>query len=104
VSSVSAGTPAFSPITLTAANLPPHDHPFDYFFGNSAGPIVNPGGSATGNYFTGSGGVGTRNSYAGSPGPGSSTPITPSGTALAAHTHSASVGPYYALYYIQYIG
>lgn len=105
-SAVSAGTPSISPFSLTTAQLPAHQHPFDYFTnGGSANFIVNPGGTGPSNQLSAQGGTGSRSSYAGSS-VGTGATISPSGAALAAHSHtiSGTVASGYGLYYIMYVG
>ena len=97
--SVSAGTPTISPVTLTTANLPAHQHPFDYFFANATNVIGDPGYAAPANYMFGGSGTGTRESYAGSS-VGSGTAFTPAAAALAAHAHSVNITNNVALYWI----
>ena len=98
-SSVSAGTPAINAVTLSIGNLPAHQHPFDYFFGNSTAVIGDPGFSVVGNYISGGSGTGTRVSYAGKS-TGSGTPFTPTAAALAAHSHTVADANMVALYWI----
>jgi hypothetical protein len=102
-SAASAGTPVISGHALTIAELAVHAHPFDYFFGNTGGPIYNPGGGPGGNYFAGGGGGGVRNSYAGS-NAGSGAAHTHGASALAPHSHTVNVGPFYALYFAMFCG
>jgi hypothetical protein len=98
-SSVSAGTPSINPVTLSVGNLPAHQHPFDYFFGNGTAVIGDPGFSVVGNYISGGSGTGTRVSYAGKA-TGSGTAFIPTAAALAAHQHTISDANNVALYWI----
>lgn len=84
---------------LTLADLPSHVHPFDYFFGNTAGPIGVPGFGAPANGITGLGSAGVRNSFAGSPNTGAGTNAHTHTFTGAAHTHTQSI-PYRAVFAI----
>lgn len=101
-SSVSAGTPAITPFTLTVAQLPSHKHPFDYSNANSTAVIGDPGFTIPSQYLFAGSGAGTRVSYAGSA-TGSGATISPTGAALTAHSHTVTGTAYYALFYIQRI-
>lgn len=101
-SPVSAGTPAITPFTLTTAQLPAHQHPFDYFTnGSSSNYIFDPGAGPGSSQLSTQSGSGSRSSYAGSS-TGSGATISPTGAALAAHSHSTTTsdGNNVALYWI----
>lgn len=63
---------------LAAAELPTHQHPFDYFFGNATAVVGIPGFANGGQYISGLVGGGTRISFAGS---------NQSGSTGSGHTH-----------------
>lgn len=84
---------------MTLADLPSHVHPFDYFFGNTAGPIGDPGFSAPANGIAGLGTAGVRNSYNGSPNTGAGAHSHTHTFAGAAHTHPQAI-PYRAVFAI----
>ncbi len=98
----SAGTPTINPVTLAATNLPTHQHPFDYAFGNSTAVIGIPSFALPGNYIQGGSGTGTRVSFAGAVQSGTTgQAFTPTAAALGTHTHSITSPPYTALLMIQ---
>jgi Phage Tail Collar Domain len=101
-SAVSAGTPVVNSHTLITAEIPAHQHPFDYFFGSAVAPIGNPGFSSPGQYIFGGSGTGNRESYAGSSAGGGGG-HTHTSAALAAHTHNVPV-PFNGIYFIEYVG
>jgi hypothetical protein len=98
----SAGTPAFAPLTLAAANLPTHQHPFDYAAGNgSVNYIGIPGFTLPNDYIFNGTGVGGRNSFAGAIQSGTTgQPFTPTGSPMGAHTHTVESPPYHAVFFI----
>src|SRR5882672_8306600 len=102
-SAVSAGTPTIAGHALTIGELAAHQHPFDYFFGSGTAVIGDPGFSSPAEYLFGGSGSGSRISYAGKS-TGSGTAHTHTASALSTHTHTVSVDPYYALYYIMFVG
>ena len=102
--STSGGTPTIGNHTLTASEIATHVHPFDYFFANAVDVIGIPGFSAPGEYLFGGTGAASRRSFAGAPNTGGGGAHTHTTAALPGHTHSVPVGPYYALYYIQFVG
>lgn len=102
-SAVSGGTPVISAHTLTTGEIPSHLHPFDYFSGGGAQGIGVPGYSTT-SYFLGGSGSQPRTAFAGSPNVGGGGGHDHPSAALAAHQHVVTFEPYYALFYIMYIG
>jgi hypothetical protein len=96
----SAGTPTINPVTLTADNFPAHDHPVDFFAG-STGIVIGPPGIAPGAaYFFQGAGAGTRNSFRTGTNTGTTSPFTPTATALPTHTHTIESPPYTAVFLI----
>jgi hypothetical protein len=101
--STSAGTPTINGHSLTTAELATHNHPFDYSNANSTAIIGIPGFSLPSQFIFGGTGSGTRIAFAGTP-EGSGTAHTHTASALAGHTHTIPGPPFYALYYIQFVG
>ncbi len=98
-SSVSAGTPAITSPTIAVANLPVHNHPFDYAFANATAVIGVPGFGLPNAYLFGGVGTGSRVAFAGTPA-GSGTPLPITAAALGAHAHTTTDANMVALYWI----
>lgn len=96
----SAGTPVINPVTLSASNFPTHTHPIDFFGGTSGMVMGAPGIAAGAAYFFAGSGAGTRNSVNTGPNSGTTTPFTPTATALPSHAHTVSSPPYTAVFLI----
>lgn len=101
-SSVSAGTPVISPVTLSLGNLPSHGHGNTMWFGSGAQVVGAQGISSPGTYVSGGSGTGVALNWTSSA-VGSGTPFTPTAAALATHSHTLSL-TVLALYYICYVG
>ncbi len=84
---------------MTLADLPSHKHPFDYFFGNTAGPIGDVGFAAPANGISGLGTSGVRNSYAGSVNAGAGTNQHTHTAPGSPHTHAQAI-PYRGVFMI----
>lgn len=94
-----------SAITLTTAEMPVHQHPFDYANANSNAVIGDPGFSLPASYLFAGSGAGTRVAYAGSKAGGSSgttSPFTPTVASTGSHDHAfvATSPSYVAKFYI----
>lgn len=99
VGSTTPGASTSAGYAMTLGDMISHVHPFDYFFGNSAAPIGQPGFTAPANFFQGLAGTGVRNAFAGSPNTGAGTNAHTHSVPGVAHVHTQSI-PYKALFMI----
>ena len=99
---VSAGTPVLNPVTLVPGNLGAHTHGIGLWTANGAVGFGSDTVAAGSSYaFVGSGSGVRQAAQTGST--GTSTPFTPTATAMGTHAHVVPI-PAVGLYYIMYTG
>jgi hypothetical protein len=96
---VSAGTPTITAYALTIADLAVHSHSINY----KAGAALFAATGYPTDYITGGSGS-PGNQTATTTAQGSGTAHTHGSSALAPHSHTVNVGPFYALYFAMFVG